>query len=144
MMLRDIMTPRPECLSPEDSLIEAARKMRSLDVGSLPIRDDNDRVIGMITDRDIVVRAIAEGVNPLTTNVREVMTDEVVCGFDDQDVEEAARTMRERRIRRLVVLDRNHRLVGIIALGDLATEVADPTCSGEVLQDVSEPAVPRR
>jgi CBS domain-containing protein len=91
-----------------------------------------------------VVRAIAEGVNPLTTNVREVMTDEVVCGFDDQDVEEAARTMRERRIRRLVVLDRNHRLVGIIALGDLATEVADPTCSGEVLQDVSEPAVPRR
>jgi CBS domain-containing protein len=138
------MTPRPECLSPEDSLIEAARKMRSLDVGSLPIRDDNDRVIGMITDRDIVVRAIAEGVNPLTTNVREVMTDEVVCGFDDQDVEEAARTMRERRIRRLVVLDRNHRLVGIIALGDLATEVADPTCSGEVLQDVSEPAVPRR
>jgi CBS domain-containing protein len=144
MMLRDIMTPRPECLSPEDSLIEAARKMRSLDVGSLPIRDDNERVIGMITDRDIVVRAIAEGVNPLTTNVREVMTDEVVCGFDDQDVEEAARTMRERRIRRLVVLDRNHRLVGIIALGDLATEVADPTCSGEVLQDVSEPAVPRR
>jgi len=98
----------------------------------------------MITDRDIVVRAVAEGRNPQTTKVREVMSSEVIYGFDDQDVQEAARTMQERQVRRLIVLNRDKRLVGIVSLGDLATESGDKQRSGEVLQDISEPSQPRR
>jgi CBS domain-containing protein len=143
MQVKDIMTSNPECVTPEDSLQDAARRMRNLDVGPLPICD-NDRLAGMITDRDIVVRAVAEGRNPQTTKVGEVMTGEVIYCFEDQDVREAARTMQERQVRRLVVLDRDKRLVGIVALGDLAIGTGDQQKSGEVLRDVSEPSVPGR
>jgi CBS domain-containing protein len=143
MQVKDIMTPNPECVTPEDSIQDAARRMRNLDVGPLPICD-NDRLAGMITDRDIVVRAVAEGRNPQTTKVGEVMTGEVIYCFEDQDVQEAARMMQERQVRRLIVLNRDKRLVGIVALGDLATETGDTPKSGEVLQDVSEPSQPQR
>jgi CBS domain-containing protein len=144
MKLKDIMTSKPECIRPDTTLQEAARKMRDLDVGPLPVCGDDDRLAGMITDRDITVRAVAEGKDPTTTRVREVMTQEIIYGFEDQDVEEAARIMKERQVRRLVVLNRDKRLVGIVSLGDLATESGDRQKSGEVLQDVSEPAQPRR
>jgi len=144
MKLQDIMTSKPECIRPDTTLQEAARKMRDLDVGPLPVCGDDDRLAGMITDRDITVRAVAEGKDPTTTRVREVMTQEIIYGFEDQDVEEAARIMKERQVRRLVVLNRDKRLVGIVSLGDLATETGDREKSGEVLQDVSEPAQPRR
>jgi len=143
MQVKEIMTPKPECVSPEDSLQDAARKMRNLDVGPLPVCD-NDRLAGMITDRDIVINAVAEGRNPQTTKVREAMTGDVIYCFDDQDTEEAARTMEERQVRRLVVLNRDKRMVGIVSLGDLATGTGDKRKSGEVLQGVSEPATPRR
>src|SRR5947209_6996099 len=143
MRVSEVMTRQVECTRPDASLQEAAAKMKSLDVGPLPICD-NDRLAGMITDRDIVVRAVAEGRNPQTTKVREVMSSEVIFGFDDQDVQEAARTMQERQVRRLIVLNRDKRLVGIVSLGDLATESGDTHKSGEVLQDVSEPSLPRR
>src|SRR5437773_7735146 len=106
MQIKDIMTPRPECIRPEDTLEQAARKMRDLDVGPLPVCGDDDRLAGMITDRDITVRAIAEGKDPKTTPVREVMTEEIAFAFEDQDVDEAASTMQERQVRRLVVLNR--------------------------------------
>jgi CBS domain-containing protein len=144
MKLKDIMTSKPECIRPDTTLQEAARKMRDLDVGPLPVCGDDDRLAGMITDRDITVRAVAEGKDPTTTRVREVMTQEIIYGFEDQDVEEAARIMTERQVRRRVVLNRDKRLVGIVSLGDLATESGDRQKSGEVLQDVSEPAQPRR
>jgi len=137
------MTPNPKCISPEDSLQDAARMMRNLDVGPLPVCD-NDRLAGMITDRDIVINAVAEGRNPQTTKVREAMTGDILYCFEDQDLEEAARMMQEHQVRRLVVLNRNKRMVGIVSLGDLATETGDARKSGEVLQDVSEPAMPRR
>jgi CBS domain-containing protein len=144
MHLKDIMTPKPECIRPGATLQEAARRMRELDVGSLPVCGDDDRLAGMITDRDIAVRAVAEGKDPRTTTVREAMTEEIIYGFEDQDVREAARTMQEKQVRRLIVLNRDKRLVGIVSLGDLATESGDREKSGEVLQDVSEPSVPRR
>jgi len=144
MKLKDIMTAGPECIRPEATLQEAARKMRDLDVGPLPVCGENDRLAGMITDRDITVRAIAEGKDPKTTPVREAMTKDVIYGFEDQDVREAARTMQERQVRRLVVLDHDKRLVGIVSLGDLAVETGDRQRAGEVLQDVSEPAIPHR
>jgi len=144
MQVKDIMTPKPECVRPDDTLQDAARRMRDLDVGPLPVCGDDDRLAGMITDRDITVRAVAEGKDPRTTRVREVMTEEIIYCFEDQDVQEAARTMQERQVRRLLVMNRDKRLVGIVSLGDLATESGDTRKSGEVLQDVSEPAQPRR
>jgi CBS domain-containing protein len=116
MQVKDIMTPGVECIRPDDTLQNAARKMRDLDVGPLPVCGDNDRLAGMITDRDIVVRAIADGKDPKATKVREAMTDEIIYCFEDQDVQEAARTMQERQVRRLVVLNRDKRLVGIVSL----------------------------
>jgi len=144
MQVNDIMTPGVECVRPDDTLQDAARKMRDLDVGPLPVCGDNDRLAGMITDRDITIRAVAEGKDPRTTRVREAMTEEIISCFEDQDVKEAARTMQERQVRRLVVLNRDKRLVGIVSLGDVATESGDRAKAGEVLQDVSEPAQPRR
>jgi len=143
MQVKEIMTPKPECVSPEESLQDAARKMRNLDVGPLPVCD-NDRLAGMITDRDIVINAVAEGRNAQTTKVREAMTGKVIYCFEDDDVEEAGRTMQEHQVRRLVVLNRDKRMVGIVSLGDLATETGNRWKAGKVLQDVSEPATPRR
>jgi CBS domain-containing protein len=144
MQLKDIMTPNPECVRPDATLLEAARRMRDLDVGALPICGDNDRLAGVITDRDITVRAVAEGKDPKATPVREAMTEDVVYGFEDQDVADAVRVMEQKKIRRLLVLNRDKRLVGIVSLGDLATETGDRAKAGEVLQEVSEPSHPQR
>lgn len=143
MQLKDIMTRNPTCVSPEDTLQDAARKMRDLNVGPMPVCD-NDRLAGMLTDRDIVLTAVAEGKDPRETRVRDAMTPGVTYGFEDQDVDEAARMMREKQIRRLLVLNNDKRLVGIVSLGDLATGNRDRTQSGAVLQDVSEPSAPVR
>jgi CBS domain-containing protein len=139
MQVKEVMTRGVECVPPDCTLQEAAQKMKALDVGPLPICD-NDRLAGMLTDRDITVRAVAEGLDPRTTRVRDVMTPEVVWCFDDQDVEEAARLMKEKQIRRLLVLNRDKRLVGIVSLGDLAVETGDEQLAGETLEKVSEPA----
>jgi len=144
MTVKDIMTPNPECIRPDATLQEAARRMRDLDVGPLPVCGDDDRLAGMITDRDITVRAVAEGKDPKTTTVREAMTDDIVHVYEDQDVADAAQVMEQKQIRRLVVLNHDHRLVGIVSLGDLAVESGDRTKAGEVLQEVSEPSVPHR
>jgi CBS domain-containing protein len=143
MWIRDIMTRNVECVWPDDTLQEAALRMKELDVGPMPVCD-YDRVVGMLTDRDITVRAVAEGRDPRSTRVRDVMTRNVVSCSEDDAVEEAARLMQERQIRRLLVLDRDKRLIGIVSLGDLAAEAEDPYRMAEVLQDVSVPAVPRR
>jgi CBS domain-containing protein len=143
MQLKDIMTADPVSIRPEATLQEAARRMRDLDVGPLPVIGDDQRLVGIITDRDITVRAIADGKDPMTT-VREAMTGEVIYGFEDQDVHEAARTMQERQIRRLLVLNRDKRLVGIVSLGDLAVKTGDRQKAGELLQNIAEPAIPHR
>lgn len=143
MRIRDVMTPRVECVGPDDTIQAAAQKMRDLDVGPVPVCD-NDRLAGMLTDRDITVRAVAEGRDPKACRVRDVMTPDVVYCFDDQSVEEGERVMSEQQVRRVLVLDRNKRLVGIVSLGDLAVRTGDRQQTGEVLHDVSEPAVPHR
>jgi CBS domain-containing protein len=144
MQLKDIMTRNPECVRSDSTLQEAARKMRDLEVGPLPVCGDDNRLAGMITDRDITVRAVAEGKDPKMTPVRQVMTEEIAFVFEDQDIDDAASMMQERQVRRLAVLNRDKRLVGIVSLGDLATETGDVQRSGEVLQDVSEPSTVRR
>jgi CBS domain-containing protein len=124
-------------------LWEAAQKMAALDVGPLPVCT-GDKLVGMLTDRDITVRATAEGRDPKTTRVSEVMTPDVLYAFEDQDISEAARLMADHQIRRLVVLNRDKHLVGIVSLGDLAVQTGDVLQAGETLERVSEPAEPQR
>ena len=105
---------------------------------------DGDRMVGMLTDSDINLRATAEGLDPTKTPVHEVMTPDVVYCFEDQPVEEAARIMEEKQIRRLIILNRDKRLVGIVSLGDLAVrDTEDPHLEEEVLERVSEPSAPK-
>lgn len=139
MQIKDIMTRDPVVAPPDATLRDAARTMRELDSGVLPIGED-DRLLGMLTDRDITVRATAEGKDPNATTVREVMSSEVVSCFEDEDERAAAAKMEEHQLRRLVVLDRAERLVGIISLGDLAIHTTDDRIAGEVAEAVSEPA----
>jgi CBS domain-containing protein len=143
MQLREIMTPHVEVIHPDATLQEAAEKMQRLDVGPLPVCD-GERLVGMLTDRDITVRATAQGRDPKTTRVREVMTGEVLYCFEDQDIREAAEVMEKSQIRRLVVLNRDKQLVGIVSLGDLAVRADQSQLPdeevGETLAGVSEPA----
>jgi CBS domain-containing protein len=137
------MTRDPVVIGPDSSLTEAAGKMRDIDSGVMPI-GENDRLVGMLTDRDITVRATANGKDPNATKVREVMTQDVVYCFEDDDVREAASKMEQHQIRRLIVLNRDKRFVGIVSLGDLAVDTGDERLAGEVTEKVSEPAEPKR
>ena len=143
MQLKEVMTPGVEVISPEASIREAAEKMRHLDIGPLPVCD-GDRLIGMLTDRDITVRAVADGRDPGSTPVRDVMTSDIVYGFDNQDVQDATRLMEQYQIRRLPVLNRRKQLVGMVALGDLAVHAGTRPVAAEVLAQVSEPGTSGR
>jgi CBS domain-containing protein len=138
MQIQQILTSQIEKIRPDMTLREAAAKMRDLDCGALPVCE-GDRVKGIITDRDIVVRAVADGGNLDETAVRQVMTKDIACCFVDQDIAEAARIMSDRQVRRLPVLNRRNKVVGILSLGDLALEGSD-TLAAEALKRVSEPS----
>jgi CBS domain-containing protein len=139
MRVKEVMTRGVECVGPDDTLQRAAQKMKSLDVGPLPVCD-NDRLAGMLTDRDIVVRCVAEGGDARSARVRDAMSAGVTYCFEDDDVAEASRLMQEKQIRRLVVLDRDKRLAGIVSLGDLAVEPGAKGAAAKALEEVSEPA----
>ena len=144
MQIRDIMTTNVELINRDTPLAEAARRMRDLDVGLVPVHDGS-RLVGMLTDRDITVRAVAEGRDPGATPVRDVMTAEIIYCYDDQDVSEAAQLMQEKQIRRLPILSRGTKqLVGIVSLGDLAVKGGEQKMSGSVLEVVSQPSSARR
>ena len=143
MRVSEVMTQGVECIGPDATLQEAAAKMKSLDVGPLPVCD-NDRLVGMVTDRDITVRATAEGDAPTDVRVRDVMTSEVIYCFEDELVEDAARLMAAKQVRRLVVLNRDKRMVGIVSLGDLAVKTGDEQLAGNALEGISEPNQPDR
>ena len=132
MLVKDAMTAHAETVSPDNTLQEAALKMRTLNVGALPVMEGT-LLLGMITDRDIAVRAVASGMHPLTTHVRDAMTPQSVWCFEDQDTLEAARVMEAMAIRRLMVLDRSQKLVGMITVDDLATVAHQERVAGEVI-----------
>ncbi|QRN97529.1 CBS domain-containing protein [Archangium violaceum] len=138
--IQEVMTRDVEVINPNDTLREAAEKMRSLNVGPLPVCD-GQRVLGMITDRDIVVRAIALGRDPNTTQVADAMSPGIEYCFDDDDVDDVLERMRDKQIRRVIVVDRNKKLVGIVAIGDLSGEVSEHKV-GEALEGISEPSSP--
>lgn len=135
--IADVMTRQPRVIQPDATVADAAAMMRRLDVGALPVCDGT-RLIGMLTDRDITTRSTADGRDPHLTPVRDVMSLGVAWATEDDPVEEAARIMREHRIRRLPIVDERHSLVGVVSLGDLAVDLRDDDLSGETLERVSE------
>jgi CBS domain-containing protein len=141
MQAREVMTRDVVTIRPDATIREAARTMDDLNVGALPVCDGR-RLVGIITDRDITVRATADGMLPAQTPVQAVMTEEVCWCFDDDSVEEIERAMARRQIRRMPVVDGDKRLVGVVALGDLATDRAAGT--ERTLRSISEPSEPRR
>lgn len=137
MQVLDIMTTEIEVVDPDCSLREVAQKMRDFDFGAMPVCDGT-RILGLITDRDLVLRAIAEG-KAGDSPVREVLQGPVFWVYEDLDLEEAHEKMKKEKIRRLIVLNRNKKLVGILSLGDLASR-QDDVAVGETLAKISQPS----
>jgi CBS domain-containing protein len=137
------MTKRVEVVRPDATIEEAAQKMKDIDVGSLPVCDGR-KLQGMVTDRDVAIRAVAEGRDPRQTKVKDIMTADIVYGRTGQDVKEIAETMAAHQIRRLPIVNDDNDLVGIVALGDLAVDGGSDKMSGDVLSDVSMPSKPKR
>ena len=136
MKISKCMTRDVQLASPTQSIRDAAKRMAEIDAGSLPVGQDN-RLVGMITDRDIAVRAVAEGKSP-DTPVREVMSQEVLYCFDDQELEDVARNMADIKVHRLPVLNRAKHLVGIVSLGDLSRKQR-PEVTAKAVSNISKP-----
>ena len=134
MNIRDIMTPNPRTVTPDDTIESAARIMRDEDTGAVPVVQDG-RPVGMLTDRDIVIRAVAEGGS--ARSVRDVVTERLISVSPDASTREATDLMSEHQIRRLPVVE-NDRLIGIVSLGDLAVKEAKDRRVGDTLQSISE------
>ena len=137
MKVSEILSPNVEVIAPDLPIREAAERMRSLDVGALPVCD-GARLVGMITDRDITVRAVADGWDLNQKPVRDAMTPDIQYVFDDDDIERAAQIMEDKQIRRLPVLNHDKRLVGILAQADIARTGKDKL-AGDLVEKISDP-----
>ena len=135
--LKDLMSRDVKVISPDMSIADAAKQMRDGDFGMLPV-GENDRMIGTISDRDIAIRAVAEG-KDTGTKVRDVMSEGIAWVFEDDSVDEAAKIMSKRQVRRLPVVNRDKRLVGIVALGDFAVESSEIRPAAQALSEISKP-----
>ena len=136
--LKDLMSRDVKVISPDMTIGEAAKKMRDGNFGMMPVGED-DRMIGTISDRDIAIRAVAEG-KDAGTKVRDVMSEGIAWAYEDKSVEQAAVIMSERQVRRLPVVNRDKRLVGIVALGDFAVESSEIRPAAEALAEISRPS----
>ncbi len=136
MKVRDKMTKNVEYVKPTNTVVEAAQVMQKLNVGSVPVFDHN-KVVGMVTDRDIVVRNVAHGKSPQDTKVQDVMTSQVTTVTPDMEVEEVSKIMAQQQIRRVPVVE-NNQLVGILSLGDIATDYRFDTEASEALTEISK------
>jgi CBS domain-containing protein len=136
MKVNEAMTRDVRVASPDQSIQEAARIMAEIDAGALPV-GENDKLVGVLTDRDIAVRAVAQGKDP-STKVRDVMSKEVKYCFEDEDLDHVARNMADIQVRRLPVVSRDKRLVGIVSLGDVAL-TTDATSTGTTVRGISQP-----
>jgi CBS domain-containing protein len=133
---RDVMTPNPECIGENETLLDAARKLAQLGIGSMPICGQDDRLKGMLTDRDIVVKAIAQGKDPASTRAGELGEGKPVTIGADDSLQETLQTMAQYQVRRLPVID-GHKLVGIIAVADIARQLTDDELKGDLIQAIS-------
>lgn len=135
MKISDVMTPNPKTVQLSDDLQTAARIMRDEDTGAVPVLEDG-RVVGMVTDRDIVIRAVADG--DFDCTIDDIVTDDVVCATPEMSTSEASELMSEHQIRRLPVVDDDERLVGIVSIGDIAVKEGRDSRTGETLENISE------
>jgi CBS domain-containing protein len=133
--IKDIMTPNFKFMAPDSPVSQVAQQMRDMDCGFMPLAE-NDKMVGMITDRDITIRAIAEGKDPANTPAREIMTAKTYYCYDDQDIEEVCNNMGEIQVRRLPVVNREKRLVGVVSMGDLAQSASRPNI-GQTQQQIT-------
>jgi len=136
--LKDLMSRDVKVISPDMSIGDAAKQMRDGNFGMLPV-GENDRMVGTISDRDITIRAVAEG-KGADTKVRDVMSEGIAWAYEDDSVDEAVKIMSERQVRRLPVVDRDKRLVGIVALGDFAVESSEIRPAAQALSEISKPS----
>lgn len=143
MQVKELMTPNAETINSDANLVQTAQKLKSLEIGALPVCE-GDELVGMVTDRDIAIRAVAEGKNPAEVQVREIMTPEVFYCLEDDDIHEAAKMMEEKSIHRLMVLNNDYEPIGFVALSDFAVKSHDEHLTWEVLEKISEPACPNR
>jgi CBS domain-containing protein len=134
---RDVMTPNAECVGENETLLDAARKMADRGYGAMPICGEDDRLKGMVTDRDIVVKALAKGKDPSSTRAGELGEGKPVTIGVDASIQEALRTMAQHKVRRLPVID-GHKLVGIISVADIARELEDDGSKGDLIEAISE------
>lgn len=139
--ISEVMSRDIKVISPNDNLQQAAILMRDLDVGALPVCDGK-RLVGMLTDRDIAIRAVAKGQSPANVKVSSIMSDQVLWCFEDQTVGEVLQQMGDQQIRRIPVVSRNMELTGVVSLGDLATR--QPAQTDSALEDISAPFPPHR
>jgi CBS domain-containing protein len=139
MKIHEIMSNNVECIEPSLPIAKAAEKMRDLDVGFLPICE-NDKLTGAVTDRDITIRSVAQGRDPRLASVSEIMTPDIFFCYDDEDVERVAEYMQEKEVRRIVILNRQKRLVGVVSLGDIAKTSGEKELAGETLAEIAETA----
>lgn len=139
MKINQIMSTKVECIEPKRPIGKAAEKMRDLNIGFLPICD-NDELVGTVTDRDITIRSSAQGRDPRLTPVSEIMTQDLFYCYDDEDVEHVAQYMQEKEVRRIVILNRQKRLVGVVSLGDIAKTSGEKQLAGETLGEIAEAA----
>ena len=137
MKVREMMTTNVECVGPDTSVIELAQKMKTLDVGFLGVCE-NDRLIGTVTDRDLVIRGIASGRDPSMSTARDAMTHDVFWCFEDDNVKDVAAKMREKEVRRMLILNKDKRLVGVVSIGDVSK--VEERESGKTLKDITEAA----
>lgn len=136
--LKELMSLDVKVISPDLTIWDAAKQMRDGDFGMMPVGED-DRLTGTISDRDIVIRAVAEG-KDADTKVRDAMSEGIVWAYEDDSVEQAAKIMSEPQVRRLPVVDRDKRLVGIVALGDFAVESSEIQPAAQALSEISKPS----
>jgi CBS domain-containing protein len=134
--IREVMTANPSTIEPDQSIVEAAKIMKQEDAGVVPVTE-NGRLTGMVTDRDIAIRVVAEGKDPQSTAVREVASQDLVTIDPQQDLDEALRLMAQHQVRRLPVVEEDGRLVGVVAQADVAREGND-TQTGQVVQEISQ------
>jgi CBS domain-containing protein len=139
MKTQEIMTRKVQLAEPTLPIAKAAQKMRDLNIGFLPVCE-NDRLIGTLTDRDITIQSVAQGRDPRLASVREIMSQQVFYCYEDDDIEHAAEHMKEREVRRLVILNREKRLVGVLSLGDIARASGEQQLAGETLGQIAEAA----
>lgn len=141
MKLSDVMHRDPQVIRGDTTLREAAQRMRDADIGALPVCE-GDRIEGVLTDRDVVVRSIAQGDDPEKARAADVMTREIAWCFDDDSIDEASRKMSERQVQRLLVLNHDKKLVGIVSIGDLARQRGNAPAVTHTIEEIKKPTKP--